>query len=659
MSFLKTHILTALLSAFGGEMESSNLFNASRGVSDSRAGTPQTAPPAQKVLFVTGLWRSGTSLLYSMLNQHPQIALVFESELFALFPQRLHRRLAADWPTRLEFYNQAISRHRLDPAALPVNETGRECQMALFRAWAARGGEPAVIGGKAPFYHTCLPQIAAIFPEADFIVIWRDPLDCCRSAALAGRQNRFFRSHGIMARVLFGGQRLADGVLKLRAAGRRVHELTYNDLLSRPETEMRQICAFLGVDFDPRMLDLKSADYSMVPEGRHHAAIHSGQLRKDRLKDELLPPALIAKFGRYARLWRERYPDTMFARALADGSGASMPGRVTQIRDAAVYSWWRAWADVKRRMLCHLPLPVWKRVRQWRVGAGSQPQSPQWAQPLKFSIVTPSYRNSAWLKLCIASVADQEGVDHEHIIQDSCSDDGTQEWLPRDPRVRAFIEKDAGMYDAVNRGYRRATGDILAYLNCDEQYLPGGLKAVRDFFEAHPHIEVALAGSIITDGSGRYICHRHQMAPHPWQVWFRFPILTSGIFIRRKVIFERGIFFDTQWRDLGDFHWILELMKNKAPMAVCNTFTSVFADTGENMNLKPNAIREMGQKKEMTPAWLRPLKPVWIFQHRLRRLAAGHFFLKSTSYSIYTLESPASRVRFDVPRPSAVWWNRL
>src|SRR5471032_2661468 len=76
---------------------------------------------------------------------------------------------------------------------------------------------------------------------------------------------------------------------------------------------------------------------------------------------------------------------------------------------------------------------------------------------LKFSVITPSFRNSNWLKLCIASVADQQGVEFEHIVQDSCSDDGTQDWLPRDQRVKAFIEKDQGMYDAVNRGFRRAT----------------------------------------------------------------------------------------------------------------------------------------------------------------------------------------------------------
>jgi hypothetical protein len=100
-------------------------------------------------------------------------------------------------------------------------------------------------------------------------------------------------------------------------------------------------------------------------------------------------------------------------------------------------------------------------------------------------------------------------------------------------------------------------------------------------------------------------------------------------------------------------------MKNKVPMAVCDEFTSVFADTGENMNLKPNAIRERIETITMSPRWVRALKPVWIAHHRLRRLAAGHFFLKPTSYSIYTFNSPEARVEFDVPKPTAIWWNRL
>ena len=278
---------------------------------------------------------------------------------------------------------------------------------------------------------------------------------------------------------------------------------------------------------------------------------------------------------------------------------------------------------------------------------------------MKFSIVTPSFRNSEWLKLCIASVADQQGVELEHIVQDACSDDGTQNWLPHDPRVKAFIEKDGGMYDAINRGYRRASGDIFAHLNCDEQYLPGALAAVAKFFAENPKVEVLLAGIIIIDRNCKYICHRHAMVPTLRQVWFRFPLLSSSVFLRRKVIHERGLFFDTHWRDLGDFHWMLALLKNKVPMAARDPFISTFADTGENMNLKPNALREKADTARMVPPLVRALKPLWILNHRLRRLAHGHFRLKSTSYDIYTPASPDRRVTVKVPRPTAIWWNRI
>jgi len=322
--------------------------------------------------------------------------------------------------------------------------------------------------------------------------------------------------------------------------------------------------------------------------------------------------------------------------------------------------------NLKRLAFRNVPLNfwIWLRAHNHRIRFEENPARPAAAKPggdrpLTFSIVTPSFRNSGWLKLCIASVADQQDVEVEHIVQDSCSDDGTQDWLPHDKRVKAFIEKDQGMYDAVNRGYRRATGDILAYLNCDEQYLPGALAAVRDFFEKNPRVEVALAGTIVTDGDGNYLCHRHSMTPQPQHLWYRFPMLTSSIFIRRSVIHERGLFFDTHWRDLGDFHWVLALMNHQVPMKVCGTFTSVFADTGENMNLKPNAMREKAETDRLIPGWVRTLKPVWILHHRLRRLLAGHFSMPATDYSIYTKASPDRRVTFDVPKPTPIWWNRM
>src|SRR5262245_14646350 len=81
-------------------------------------------------------------------------------------------------------------------------------------------------------------------------------------------------------------------------------------------------------------------------------------------------------------------------------------------------------------------------------------------QAVRVSIVTPSYRSSVWLKFCISSVADQN-AEVEHIVQDAGSDDGTLDWLSKDSRIRTFVEKDRGMYDAINRGFEKSSGDIL------------------------------------------------------------------------------------------------------------------------------------------------------------------------------------------------------
>lgn len=278
---------------------------------------------------------------------------------------------------------------------------------------------------------------------------------------------------------------------------------------------------------------------------------------------------------------------------------------------------------------------------------------------MKFSIVTPSFRNSEWLKLCIPSVADQSEIEVEHIVQDSCSDDDTKNWLPKDTRVKAFIEKDAGMYDAVNRGWGRAQGELLAYINCDEQYLPGALKTVSDFFAAHPQVEAVYTDSIVIDPDGNYICHRPSLVPTKNSMWVRFPVLTCGIFIRRSVMTERGIKFDTRWRDLGDYWWVREMVLRGVRMAVLPELTSVFTDTGENMNLKPNARRESAEKSKMAPLWVRLLHFYWVFQFRVRLARRAGVRKSPFDYAIYTRKSPARRVTFRAERPTTFWKGRL
>src|SRR3954464_6365046 len=75
---------------------------------------------------------------------------------------------------------------------------------------------------------------------------------------------------------------------------------------------------------------------------------------------------------------------------------------------------------------------------------------------MRFSIVTPSFRQLAWLKRAVRSVADQQGVELEHIIQDAGTGPELEEWVRTHSAARLFVEKDRGMYDAVNRGLARA-----------------------------------------------------------------------------------------------------------------------------------------------------------------------------------------------------------
>ncbi len=279
---------------------------------------------------------------------------------------------------------------------------------------------------------------------------------------------------------------------------------------------------------------------------------------------------------------------------------------------------------------------------------------------MRFSIITPSFRQSAWLKLCIASVADQQGIEVEHIVQDAGSDDGTLDWLPQDKRVRAFVEKDAGMYDAVNRGLRRSSGDLLAYLNCDEQYLPGALQTVAQFFHANPSVEIVFADTIVIDARGGYICDRKVLLPLPnHSTVCSLGVLTAAMFFRRSTLQNHELYFDPKWRDVGDVDWVLRALHRRAKMAVLRRFTSAFTDTGDNMNLKPNARRESKLMVESAPKLVQKLALVFKIHHRLRRLAHGLYFHKPHSYSIYTRDSPDQRLVFKVEKPTALWKARL
>ena len=268
-----------------------------------------------------------------------------------------------------------------------------------------------------------------------------------------------------------------------------------------------------------------------------------------------------------------------------------------------------------------------------------------------WSIITPSFGGGPSLRLCIASVADQ-GVPLEHIVQDAGSDDGTLDWLLSDSRVKAFVEKDSGMYDALNRGFCRSTGELLAWLNCDEQYLPGTLPNATAYFDQHPEIDVLFGDVVIVDRHGNYLRHRKMQVPLKYHTWTcHLSTLSCATFFRRRVVFDYHYFFNPQLRDVGDGEWMLRLLDHGVKMAAFGEFTSVFTQTGANMSAGPNALREARELALSAPWWARQLKPLTILSHRLRRFLGGMYFQKPFSYELFTLDSPHGRQLKQVPRP--------
>jgi glycosyltransferase involved in cell wall biosynthesis len=248
-------------------------------------------------------------------------------------------------------------------------------------------------------------------------------------------------------------------------------------------------------------------------------------------------------------------------------------------------------------------------------------------------------------------VADQR-VKVEHIVQDAGSDDGTLGWLLQDQRVRAFVEKDQGMYDAINRGLRRAQGDILACLNCDEQYLPGALERVGAFFDSHPEIDMAFGDVVMVNTRGEYLCHRKMQTPLKYHTWTcHLSTLSCGTFFRRRIIDEENLLFDPHLRDGGDGKWMVSLLQRHVRMAALGRFTSVFSFTGANMSAGPNARRENRALCLSAPAWARRLRPLLILHHRLRRLFGGLYFQAPFAYEVFTLAHPERRLSFQVTRP--------
>ncbi|HET6178191.1 MAG TPA: sulfotransferase [Candidatus Sulfotelmatobacter sp.] len=311
-------------------------------------------------LFVVGMWRSGTSLLYALLNQHPNIALMYEGDLPLLWPLFLGGKAKSDWLERWEFWNGALSRHQIARGRIPADISSLSAAVEL--AYRQHAGE-AIWGCKSPSYYDAMTHLAQQFPKARFVVIYRNPADICRSIVRAGRKASWFSRSGMPLRALLGYREMKKQTDHLLSAGAQVHTLQYEELVSEPERELRRICEFLEIPFEPRMTSLADAKRSAIYEADHHAMVKSTQIRPLGPREEVLPAALLQKILRNTHLWRKQSGGTwpLYCEPLA--ADAQIPGWLEQFTDSLLYRAYRAFDRAIVPIYCFAPLALLRMYR--------------------------------------------------------------------------------------------------------------------------------------------------------------------------------------------------------------------------------------------------------------------------------------------------------
>lgn len=215
----------------------------------------------------------------------------------------------------------------------------------------------------------------------------------------------------------------------------------------------------------------------------------------------------------------------------------------------------------------------------------------------KFSIITPSYNRADFITQTITSVLTQEYDNLEYIVIDGDSTDSTSSILDaytHDARFSYISEPDSGMYDAINKGLSRASGDIIAYINTDDYYFPWTLDVVAKYFMEHEHVDMVYGDSMVCTCGAEQV-RLNMFIPTPAD-WLRACLLFAQptVFIRRRAVEAVGMFAQDV-RLVADCEYWVRLCEQKFVMRKINEFLAV--ETNHPATLRDQYAQQIEAEK--------------------------------------------------------------
>ncbi len=212
---------------------------------------------------------------------------------------------------------------------------------------------------------------------------------------------------------------------------------------------------------------------------------------------------------------------------------------------------------------------------------------------MKITVITVCYNSVKTIEKTIRSVIAQNYDDLEYIIIDGGSVDGTLDIIEKyKDKISLYIsEPDNGIYDAMNKGLERATGDIFAFLNGDDYYSDNVLKGVNQYFETSNADLVSgniylcangISRKAIFDKSNREKMFFETIYPHP------------ALFAKKELYIKYGG-FDMSYQIAADIDWVMKVCLNGANVLCVEDYFTYFSDGGVSFRKRYKALEEQYQ----------------------------------------------------------------
>lgn len=265
---------------------------------------------------------------------------------------------------------------------------------------------------------------------------------------------------------------------------------------------------------------------------------------------------------------------------------------------------------------------------------------------MKFSVATPVYNGMPSLPGTLGSLRGQAGHEVEHIIHDGGSNDGSLEYLSSQNGIDLSSGADRGMYDAINRCWSRATGNVFSWLNADEQYLPGTLNKVASIFDAHPDVDVVWGNTIMVTPEGEPLAARREIPLRLGYVKNGFLYALSCTMFFRSSLWSEGLLkIDDSFRNAGDGDLVLRLLTNRKRFYHIQDYLSLFG-VGANLTveLSDNMAKEMERLRRDYGALPSPLlRRLVVFGRYAERLIKGCYLPANIEYDFAMNDTPDYR----------------